>query len=128
MAEDEANGRKKRRYDDAFRATALLFLATAGGLETPGAVERAAKALQIPQSTLRDWAKGQAAPPAEIRAEKRIDLAEAIRRELDGALGTMPGKRGEASYRDLAVTVGILVDKLQLLQGEPTERTAWTVS
>ncbi len=74
--------------------------------------------------TLRRWATGQSNPPPnKIVVEKKIDLINAIRSEIADILGVMPEVRDSATYRELGTTLGILIDKVLLLQGEPTQRS-----
>lgn len=114
---------KRRRYDDEFRASAVLMLEAAGYPGREGALSRVGGHLDVPLSTLRGWFTGaHNPPPAEVRKGKRIDLREAIRAELAGIFPAMAERRQEATYRELATAAGILIDKDQLLSGQPTER------
>lgn len=115
--------RRKRRYDDKFRASAVVMLQAAGYPGTKGALRRVATHLKMPESTLHSWANGSNPAPSDIRCEKKEDLTGYILAELGAILGEMPNARSEASFRDLAVAFGIMTDKLQLLTGEPTDRT-----
>lgn len=113
---------KRPRYDDKFRANAVVLLEAAGYPNKPGALGTTAKRLGIPDRTLSRWArKEQNAAPDEIVTEKRVELADLLRAEIRNALGAMDEARPEASYRDLATSIGIMTDKLQLLTGEPTD-------
>ncbi len=113
---------KQPRYDDKFRAGAIALLEAAGWPDTLGAMTRTATHLKIPTRTLSRWAHGENNPaPDELVIEKKLDLTDALRGEIDAALGAMGTVRADASYRDLGTVVGILTDKLQLLTGEPTE-------
>lgn len=79
----------------------------------------------IPESTIRHWVKKRTRPvPAELAEQKRVDLAQAIRNELVDILGEMPHKREHADYKTLAVALGILTEKYQLLTGGATENVA----
>ena len=99
------------------------MLEAAGYPEREGALSQVAGHLSVPESTLRGWFSGaHNPPPAKVRAKKKLDLVQAIRDELAGIFTAMPGRRGEATYRELATAVGILTDKLQLLTGQPTWR------
>lgn len=113
----------RNRYDDKFRASAVVMLEAAGFPEEKGALMRIAAHLHVPKSTLSRWfhEKQNPAPP-ELVTEKKGELVDWIRSELYAAFGRMPVVRNEASYRDLATTIGILTDKLQLLTGQPTSR------
>lgn len=112
----------RRRYDDQFRAAAVVMLEAAGYPGKEGALTQVAKTMGVPAMTLHRWARVKNNPaPTQLVNEKRIDLLELINTELAGIFGTMPGARNDASYRDLATAAGILVDKRQLLTGQPTE-------
>jgi hypothetical protein len=57
-------------------------------------------------------------------SEKAFDLKEALQTELQAILEAMPDARSEAPYADLSRALGIVADKLLLLQNKPTERIA----
>ncbi|MEN6544445.1 MAG: hypothetical protein ABFE07_00210 [Armatimonadia bacterium] len=117
---------KYTSYSDEFRASAVLMLDTAGYPNTEGALTRVSEHLGIPINTLKAWFTGaHNPPPAKVRRRKKIDLQQAIRQELAGLFPQMEGKRIEASYKDLATAAGILIDKLQLIEGKPTGRVEW---
>lgn len=114
---------KRRRYDDDFRAAAVLMLEAAGYPDREGALSQVAGRLNLSRSTLRSWFTGEHnPPPVNIHHEKRFDLIQAIRDELASIFPALGGKRDEATYRELVTAVGILTDKLQLLTGQPTWR------
>lgn len=111
----------KRRYDDKFRASAVVMLEAAGYPGRLGALAQVSQRLKVPETTLHGWARAtRNPPPAELRTEKRGELIDWIRAELSGIFEAMPGARPDASYRDLGTVAGILTDKLQLLTGNPT--------
>lgn len=87
-----------------------------------GALQAVANHLRVPHPTLHRWyhAKNNP-PPSELVREKAIDFKEAIKQELADILGAMPTAREEASYKDLATSFGIMLDKLQLLENKPTQ-------
>lgn len=115
--------RKKRRYDDQFRANAVIMVQAQGYPENKGAIEKVAAHLKVPPSTLRGWCNGHSnPPPADIRLEKKADLLSCIKAELGAVFNEMGRARPDASYRDLMVAAGILTDKWQLLEGEPDRR------
>src|SRR5574341_1314908 len=100
------------------------MLESQGWPEQKGALTRTAQYLGIPATTLRRWSTGESNPPPDrIVAEKKLDLAAAIRDELTAIFGELPSARPDADYRALVTAVGILIDKLQLLTGGATERT-----
>lgn len=113
---------KRPRYDDAYRASAVLMLQADGYPNKLGALTRVAKHLSIPERTLRRWYKAQQNPPPDnVVRMKKGELTALLRKEIYAILGEMDRKRDEADYRELATALGIAVDKLQLLAGEPTE-------
>lgn len=113
--------RHRRRYDDKFRASAVVMLEAAGYPDKKGALEQTAKHLAVPNTTLHGWFNAtRNPPPTELRTEKRGEIADIIRAEIYAAFSAAPDARPEASYRDLITGAAILVDKLQLLEGKPT--------
>lgn len=113
---------KRNRYDDKFRASAVIMLEAQGYPNKEGALQTVANHLGIPHSTLHRWFHGKQNPaPSVLVQEKRIDFAEAIKAELAGIFYDMPNARQDAAYKDLATSAGILLDKLQLLENKPTQ-------
>jgi hypothetical protein len=99
------------------------MLEAAGYPGRVGALSQVASHIKVPESTLRGWFSGaHNPPPAKVRAEKRFDLLEAIQGELAAIFPAMANRREDATYKELATAAGILVDKEQLLTGQPTER------
>lgn len=114
---------KRKSYDDKFRASAVVMLEAAGYPDQKGALTRVSEHLGVPAMTLGRWfRKSNNPPPNELVTEKRGDLKDFVRSELNSIFGDMPIVRPDASYRDLATAAGILIDKLQLLENKPTER------
>jgi len=113
--------RQRRRYDDKFRASAVVMLEAAGYPDKKGALEQTAKHLGMPITTLHGWYNATRNPaPTEVRNEKRVELKDLLRNEISSIFRDMPNARPDASYRDLGTVAGILFDKLQLLDGKPT--------
>lgn len=113
---------ERARYDDKFRASAIVMLQAAGWPNQEGALTRTAQHLRIPLTTLRRWASGQQnPPPADLVSEKKAELSDLLDKEIEAALNEMNSARSEASYRDLGTVIGILIDKKQLISGQPTE-------
>lgn len=114
--------KKRVQYDDEFRASAVLMLEAAGWPDKLGAAADVSRRVGVPQQTLTRWATGaNNPPPSKIVKHKKLDIQAAIKAELAAIFAAMPAARDGASYRDLGVVSGILVDKLQLLSGEPTQ-------
>lgn len=111
----------RRRYDDKFRAGAVVTLEAAGYPGKEGALAQVSKHLGVPHNTLRGWYHAEHnPPPSQLRQQKKGDLLDWIEEELAGIFSDMPGKRELASYRDIGTVAGILMDKKQLLTGNPT--------
>lgn len=104
------------------------MLEAAGYPQTKGALQRTAEHLHVPAMTLGRWfRRSNNPPPNELVTEKRGDLKDFVRSELNAIFGDMPIVRADASYKDLATAAGILIDKLQLLENKPTENVNLTV-
>lgn len=106
-----------QRYSDEERAAGLAALEANGGN-----IRKTARETGIPKSTLIAWRDSTPSPPDEIRTQKRTELKDLIRSELDGIFAEMGVKRESASYKDLATAAGILLDKDALLNGDATSR------
>lgn len=112
----------KRQYSDNDKALALATLDS-----NEGDTRKTAKVLKIPESTLRDWAENRGICPevTEIREVKKQELAEKLE-EVAHALTDNILLRAQSDFsvlvplKDFAVTLGIAIDKMQILKGEPT--------
>lgn len=114
--------RPRKRYDDKFRASAVIMLEAAGYPDKKGALTQVSNHTGVPLSTLRGWYDGSRnPPPSELRHEKKGELIDWINRELEGIFGDLPDRRQDASYKDLIIGVGVLTEKRQLLSGKPTQ-------
>ena len=108
--------RERHRYSDDFRAEALAALAANGGN-----VKRTARQLGLPRKTLDGWATGRTPPPpAHLRHQKSERLAQAlesvVRQLLEEA--SRPEATAAAPLKDLALALGIAVDKMLLLRAD----------
>ncbi len=114
---------KRKRFNDDFRASAVLMLEATGYPEKKGGLTQVSNHLGVPLSTLRGWYTEEHNPaPAEVRNVKRIDLVGELTNLLGLTFTAAQNTVEEASYKELATAIGIFVDKLQLLSGQPTER------
>ncbi len=116
---------KRKSYNDKFRASAVLMY------EADGNALRVAKHLGIARSTLRSWvnmAHNNGLQPArsgvvlEVYQEEKVSITGMLDAAVRDALGYLPDKWPEASAREIAIAVGIFVDKKQLLSGGATSR------
>lgn len=114
----------KRRYSDEDRANALAALAANGGN-----LAQTARQLGIPRATLQRWLEGSAHPEAAANAApKKAALADRLE-ELAGQLldGVTLDKIAGSGPKELLTSLGIAVDKMQLLRGQPTAITDQTL-
>ncbi len=110
----------RRQYTDEDREAALAALAA-----NDGNVLRTAKDLGIPVKTLRNWAKGRCHPElttelAQMGQQKKETLAIALRDVAWQLAKAMPQKIGSATLLQCATSLGIAIDKMQLLEGKAT--------
>lgn len=107
---------QRRQYSDAEKAGVLAALDANGGN-----VSKTARDTGVPRKTLAEWAAARLHPDvAELRQSKKTDLAtqlEDIARRLAGAI---PEKMATANLQQTATSMGIAIDKMQLLRGQPT--------
>lgn len=117
-------------WSEQYVAAAVAWLKGEGWPEEEHAITRTIAALkkQAPNQpvpaykTLLRWANGERRKiPAPVMAAGEDALRAALRAEVAAALADMDAKREQAPYKDLGIVAGILIDKLQLLSGEPTE-------
>jgi len=100
------------------------MLEAAGYPDRKGALSHVSKHLGVPIPTLKRWATGAQNPaPNDLVTKNRIELGDLLDSEIAAAFEAAKEVRSEASYRDLMTGIGILVDKRQLLRGEPTQNT-----
>lgn len=118
-------GRKKRRvYDDKFRAGAVVMLQAQGYPDKPGALTFVATHLGVPAMTISRWFKAtNNPPPNDVVKEKKEELADVFERvaykylahaEKDDVIDQVAGNAA-------VVTAATAVDKMRLLRGLPTE-------
>jgi transposase-like protein len=130
----DALGMAKRKYTDEEKAACLAALAASGGN-----LSQAARSSGVPRNTLRRWLEEQqAAPPAPsvatpkkepsdtpptlaalvpVVAGKLADKLEAIAHRI---ADVMPGKIEASSLPQLAVSLGITIEKMRLLREQAT--------
>lgn len=107
----------KRCYSDEERANALATLKANGGK-----VSLTARQLGIPEVTLRQWASGLRHPEAmQMSESKSALLADHLEEVAFKLVKAMPKKIEKAGLQQVAVSLGISVEKVKLLRGEPTE-------
>lgn len=105
---------RRKTYSADAKAAALVLLAV-----NRGNVSRTARESGIPRATLTDWASGRGAGErvTELASVKGEDLAARLEAAAHRCLDLMPGALAEASLRDLAITLGVAIDRMVSLRG-----------
>lgn len=119
---------KRKRYDDKFRASAVVMLEAAGYPDKIGALAEVAKHLGVPAMTISRWFKAaQNPPPNELVTQQKKELTDRLEelahKLVDMAFTIADDADTSASIQQVATSMGIVVDKWQLLKGKPTDRT-----
>ncbi len=109
---------KRRHYSEEDKATALAVLAA-----NNGDLRKTARDLGIPKSTLERWIYIQNTVVSAIADTKKKELSTELEELAYKIVGVMPDKLASANLQQLATSLGITIDKMQLLQGRPTERS-----
>lgn len=127
---------KYRKYTDEQKAMALARVLASTKPKMSGKIKEAAKIVDIPENTLRDWVGYGLYTGDElaerIMAEKveeaRESLSVRMKRELHLVLDQMNVKRKDATYNVLVLAAGILTDKVEKLDGNPTQNIRQEIS
>lgn len=118
--------KKRRRYSDSDKANALAALDANGGN-----LYKTAKHLGLSISTLQSWAnisEDKAARLEPLRNRKRKELQEVLRDLAYQITSVIPEKLGEANLQQTSVSLGIVLEKMQLLEGKATERVEHSIT
>lgn len=116
--------KKRRTYDDKFRASAVVMLDAAGYPNKKGALQEVADHLGISRQVLTNWAQAtHNAPPQDVLQEKKTELADLFENaaRIYLAHATTPDVVADVSGNASMTAAAIAVDKMQLLRGLPTE-------
>jgi len=119
--------RQYKTYSEDEKAAALAVYVAEG--RNLSATKRATG---IPRKTLAYWIQSAAretetpVETVELRQQKKSELASAYLGLAREAAEALRKKLPEMSGKDLAIAIGILTDKVQLLTGDVTQRTEIT--
>lgn len=104
-------------YSESEKSTALAALEANGGN-----VSQTARDLNIPRKTLEHWSNGHGVNDdvAKDCQIKKRDLADELEKLAMTLVDAIPEKIDDATLQHTAVTLGITLDKMQLLRGKPT--------
>lgn len=110
------------RYTDKDKEAAIGFMTNNFNHQTgyPNWT-MAHKKTKVSINTLKRWWNEQNDDSTDdIRQLKKQEFIDKAWAEILAGLQAMAGKRDSANYKEVATSVGILIDKVQLLKGEPT--------
>ena len=110
------------RYTDKDKEAAIGFMTNNFNHQTgyPNWT-MAHKKTKISKPTLqRWWNERNGDSTSHIRDLKKEEFIDKAWAEILAGLQAMADKRNSANYKEVATSVGILIDKVQLLKGEPT--------
>lgn len=114
---------KRRRYSDSDKAAALTVLDA-----NEGNLNKTAKQLDIPRTTLERWVEGRVSDDVpQLRQQTKKALANELEALAYKLIEAMPEKLEGANLQQASVALGIVVEKMQLLRGDPTERFEHTL-
>jgi len=106
----------RRRYSDEDRAAALAALAA-----NSGNAQRTAEQLGIPETTVRRWSTGERHPEAgQMSDQKKGPLADRLEEVAHALAGGITTHIADAKLADIAVALGIVIEKMRLLRDQTT--------
>lgn len=110
------------RYTDKDKEAAIGFMTNNFNHQTGNPNwTTARKKTKVSINTLKRWWFEQNNDSTDaIRQLKKEEFIEKAWAEILAGLQAMADKRNSANYKEVATSVGILIDKVQLLKGEPT--------
>lgn len=123
---EEMKIRPRRRYTDQERAEAMLVLTANGGNLSATAIDTG-----IPYHTLRHWAAGDRHPEAvQMAQEKMLPLADRLEEVASLLAEGMddPLRIHKAPLNQIAVALGIVIDKIRVLRGQTTGAASGVVA
>lgn len=117
---------KRRRWNDVQKHEFLFSLILHGGnvKQTARKIEMAERELYVLKAKAKEDGRYAEVERevAVVLMDRRKGIAYKFLDALENSIGEIEGKIPDASLKDLAVSIGILTDKLMLVSGEPTER------
>lgn len=99
------------------------MLEAAGYPDRKGALTEVSNQQNVPAPTLHRWYHSKNNPaPNELVKRNEEELATLYRTEIDKIFEHIDSAREFADYRALVTAIGILTDKVMLLEGKATSR------
>ncbi len=120
---------KRKIYDEKFKANAIIMLEMHGYPENAAKLQEIADHLGVPGRTLRRWFNRETGtPPDNVVTEVKKELSERLtdlaHKLVDKALEVISDD--DPSIQQIVTSLGIVIDKSQLLTGKATERKELT--
>jgi len=107
-------------HSDAVKAAALAAY-DAIGTNDSYAIDRAAGIVHLPRQTVWHWVRRARIPESvqRLRQKNRLALSDRLEEIVHRILDVIPEALDSAPLNQLAVALGISIDKRLLLQGQP---------
>ena len=115
-----ADKRKWTEYSDDDKEASLNMLYLAGYPKRKGALSQASKETGVPESTLLSWHKRRV-NGSKVRSVKKGSIVAILEDAATKLATRLLEIYDTGDLRETATALGIAVDKLQLLNNEPTE-------
>lgn len=120
---------RKRAYSDEFKAWVVELIKLHRGdwdaIDATIAAQQEYPWQDVPRRTLQDWGagKGLTSVGANVHARKTGQLIDSLRALCEVLVEDAfdEHKRRKSSLKDTVTSAAILVDKIQILSGQPTE-------
>lgn len=109
-----------KKYSERQKAKLMAYAISTGFPNRRGSKLHASIICGIDRKTVKKWYKQV---DIELLEFEIMKLKELLDKELTQVFTEMETKRKDSSYRDLTVALGIISDKLILLEGGATSRT-----
>jgi len=108
-----------KKYSERDKARIMAYAISVGFPQKRGSKLYASIVCGIDRKTVKKWYKQV---DIELLEFEIMKLKELLDNELNQVFTEMETKRKDSSYRDLTVALGIISDKLILLEGGATSR------
>lgn len=115
-----AGKRKWTEYSDSDKEAALNMLYLAGYPKRKGALSQTEKETGVPATTLLSWHK-KAINGSKVRSVKKGEIVAKLNSIMDVLADHLLSIADTGDIRETAVAFGIVADKLQLLNEDPTQ-------
>jgi hypothetical protein len=115
-------------HSDAVKAAALAAYDALKSAGVEYATTEAARIVNVPRTTVSSWVSSHRpvnGHATEMRQHKRPEIVEKLDTAAHALADALSGKVPEANLQQTAVALGIVIDKRQILSGQPTQIGAY---